>query len=74
MWTWLKRFYIERRTGKFHPIWIVFVVAVTIILASIVWIPAEVVPRIEPVLHDTPSHIQPSDAPFYPARPKRIRV
>lgn len=73
MWPWLKRFYIDqRRSGKFHPIWIVLVVAVTIVLASIVWIPAEVVPKIEPAQH--PSSIQPSRTPLSPSQPKRIMV
>lgn len=75
MWTWLKRFYIDQRqSGKFHPIWIVLVVAVTIILASIVWIPAEVVPKVEPILHNNPSRIQPSVTPLLPHAPKRILV
>ena len=74
MWTWLKRFYIERQSGKFHPIWIVFVVAVTLILASIVWIPAEVVPKIEPAMHTNPPRIQPSVTPIFPHAPKRILV
>lgn len=74
MWPWLKRFYIDQRqSGKFHPIWVVLVVAVTIVLASIVWIPAEVVPKIEPAQHP-PSGIQPSRTPLTPNQPKRILV
>lgn len=75
MWAWLKRFYIDQKqSGRFHPIWIVFVVAITLILASIVWIPAEVVPKIEPAMHNSPSRIQPSGTPLFPHAPKRIFV
>lgn len=43
----LKRFFQQQKKGKFHPSWILLVVALTVIIAGIVWIPAWLVPRVD---------------------------
>lgn len=49
----LKRFFQQQTKGKFHPSWILVVVALTVIIAGIVWIPAWLTPRLE----GKPDHI-----------------
>lgn len=43
----LKRMLQKQKNGKFHPSWIVIVVALTLLIAGIVWVPAWIVPRID---------------------------
>ena len=43
----LKRFLQQQKNGKFHPSWILIVVALTMIIAGIVWIPAWILPRVD---------------------------
>lgn len=43
----LKRLLQQQKNGKFHPSWILIVVALTLIIAGIVWIPAWMLPRID---------------------------
>lgn len=43
----LKRIWQQQKNGKFHPTWILIVVALTVIIAGIVWIPAWIMPRID---------------------------
>ncbi len=46
---WLKQFLnSQKQTRKFHPIWIVLVAVTTMIVAGVIWIPAAVVPKVEP--------------------------
>lgn len=48
MSAWFKRFVAsQKQTGRFHPLWIVLAVALTVIVAGIVWIPALIVPKVE---------------------------
>ena len=83
---WLEN---QKQTGKFHPSWILLVVAATIIIAGIVWIPAQLVAKAEyrrlpaaalpasvnsaSQTRDVPAAIE---RPVLPARlgPKTIRV
>ena len=37
-----------KQTGRFHPTWILLVVLTTLVVAGIVWIPAELVSKTEP--------------------------
>lgn len=37
-----------KQTGRFHPSWILLVVLTTVVVAAIVWIPAELVSKTEP--------------------------
>lgn len=43
----LKRIWQQQKNGKFHPTWILIVVALTMLVAGIVWIPAWIVPHID---------------------------
>lgn len=54
--TWRKRcFDSQKQTGKFHPIWIVLAAIATLIVAGIIWLPALIVPRVEPKPQHSPS-------------------
>ncbi len=60
MWISFWRFYEnQKQTSKFHPIWIVLVATITLVIAGIVWIPALVVPRIEPITPHSPLMVPP---------------
>lgn len=37
----------QKKKGKFHPGWILAVVALTVIIAAIVWLPAWLAPRLD---------------------------
>lgn len=37
----------QKRTRRFHPSWILLVVVVTIVVAGIIWIAAELVAKVE---------------------------
>lgn len=43
----LKQLFQQQKKGKFHPSWILVVVAVTLIIAAIVWLPAWLAPRLD---------------------------
>lgn len=43
----LKRIGQHQKNGKFHPPWILIGVALTLVIAGIVWIPAWMVPQID---------------------------
>lgn len=43
----IKRMLQKQKNGKFHPSWIVIVVALTLLIAGVVWIPAWIVPRLD---------------------------
>lgn len=43
----LKQFFQQQKKGKFHPSWILVVVALTVIIAGIVWLPAWLTPRLD---------------------------
>lgn len=46
---WLRTWMHERKqNGRFHPLWILLVVLATLVVAGIVWIPAELVSKTEP--------------------------
>lgn len=50
-----------KQTGRFHPSWILLVVLTTVVVAGIVWIPAQMVSKTEPD--------RPPDAQAMPATP-----
>lgn len=37
----------QKQTRRFHPSWILLVVVVTVVVAGIIWIPAELIARAE---------------------------
>lgn len=43
----LKQFLQQQKKGKFHPSWILIVVALTVIIAGIVWLPAWLTSRLD---------------------------
>lgn len=57
----LKRLLQQQKNGKFHPSWILIVVALTLIIAGIVWITAWMVPRID-TKPDRVPYLSPSSA------------
>lgn len=42
-----KQFFQQQKKGKFHPSWILIVVALTLSIAAIVWLPAWLAPRFD---------------------------
>lgn len=62
----LKRIWQQQKNGRFHPSWILIVVALTLLIAGIVWVPAWIVPRIEREPQRLPS--------LSPTNPKAIMV
>lgn len=56
----LRQFFGKHKDNSFHPSWILIVVALTILIGSVVWIIATIVPT------EDSQNEQPSLSPFEP--------